>query len=455
MVKPSSPTAAVTQAMATLQGKRTGIRLANKGDVPVENGMEDADTFWETAKTPSEKPQVAADDEAEEATQRLKDKNAEKTKTKPRFSLAGQDVDDGSEAADDKADHILARVRKGTEQMSPSDMSRVSTAPPTPTSVVTQHEEPPVEEEVSYSPPEGVRASPDEEQEQVVATQASSNSPTASTLPVEEDAPDGDAFPVDDDEDDMIPPPPPEAEDADLSVQEEEEPAQTQEEVDFPADVDDDEDHDDDDDDDDDKEGPGFSMVHDPETPESVRQERLKEENERKKKAKRKKKKDTSSVASKSTAKPKPKRKKKVTYAESPLGYPAGNREYEVVPVSDFKESPEDNGLRRSRRARVKPLAFWKNERPVYEGHHETGELGEAMGLMPVVSGFISAQPTPYKKRKAPAGAANNGKKAKKSSSCVSVADYEDTPFDSRKLRKVRMYNTVLLHNVWVICFLN
>lgn len=462
MVKPSSPTAALTEGMASLRGKRTGIRLANKGEVPVENGMEDPESFWEGAKTPREKPEAAENNKSEvKAKQRLKDKNAEKPEMKPRFSLAGQESEEGEDKAADKAEHILKHV-KGAGEMSPSEMSRVSTAPPTPASAITQHDEPP-EEEVPYSPPEEVRASPEEKQEEeAVVPQASGTSPTVGTLPAANDAPEEDTFPVDD-EDDMIPPPPPEAEDADLSIREDEVPA-TQDEVDFPADVDDD-------DDDDDKEGAGFAIVHDPETPESVRAEHLKEEQKReeqeKKKKGRRKKKDTSSVAAKSTKSSKstkstakmtrPRRtKKKVTIAASPLGYPAGNREYEVVPVSDFKDSPEDDGLRRSRRAKVKPLAFWKNERPLYEAHHETGVLGEAMGLMPVVAGYVSAQPTPYKKRKAPPAAASNGngKKKAKKGSAASVADVEVTPFDSRKLRKVRLYVRGLFIYHFAVCLM-
>ena len=58
-------------------------------------------------------------------------------------------------------------------------------------------------------------------------------------------------------------------------------------------------------------------------------------------------------------------------------GYPTANREYELHPVSEYKqrydegEEPKTPGgteLRRSRRARFKPLLFWKNEREIYCG---------------------------------------------------------------------------------------
>lgn len=419
MVKPSSPSAAVAEAIAAHLGKRTGIVLGVKGAVPVTDGMEDINQFWDAAKTPDVKVVV-------DKKKLLKPKNtkAERPKEKPRFSLPGQAQDEGDDKAANKAKHILSRVNKTNKEQepewSPSELSRVSTAPPTPASVVTQHEE----DETPYSPPEEVRASSDEEHEEAVLPQATI-SPTVGTLPTTSDEAEDDEFPVDDDDDGMVPPPPPQEEGADLSLPAEVAP---QDDVEFP----------DIDDDDDDKEGEGFAIVHDPETPESVRTERIEKERERKKKSKHKKK-DVASVAETSVQSKKPKRSKKTVTYSSPMGYPAGNREYEFVPVSDFKDSPHDDGRRRSRRARTKPLAFWKNERPLYEAHNETGILGEAMGNMPVVTAFISAQPTPYKKRKMHAVASKPNKK--KSAKQAGVVDVEDTPFDSRKLRKVRMYS--------------
>ena len=430
MVNPSSPSVAVAQAMAAHRGKRTGILLGDKGAILVENGMEDIDEFWQATRSPpDDTAENPADEEDQSKQQRLKPKNTSKPKAKPRFSLDGQAPgEDDDDNAATKAKHIMSRLdKKGNTTWSPSDMSRVSTAPPTPASMVTQHEEDlvvsPPEEQIPYSPPEGVRASPEEDEEEAVLPQASGKSPTVDTLPIASDELDEDTFPLDDD-DDMVPPPPPD-EEADLSIQGDDEP-EKQNDVEFPDDVDDDND--------DDKEGDGFAMVHDPETPESVRTERLEQEaRERKKKAKRKKK-DTSSTAETPARSTKTKRsKKKVTYM-SPMGYPAGNREYEAIPVSDFKDTPEENNLRRSKRARIKPLAFWKNEREVYEPHNEEGVLGEAMGHMPVVTRVISAQPTPYKKRKvsAVASKATNKKAAK-----AGKEEIDESPLDTRKLRKV------------------
>ena len=83
-------------------------------------------------------------------------------------------------------------------------------------------------------------------------------------------------------------------------------------------------------------------------------------------------------------------------------GIPAGNRDYEAVPVSVYREDRDEDSasLRRSNRARFAPLAFWKNEKLIYEAQHEEGILGEAMGDMPVVVAVQKAQPTPYKEVK-------------------------------------------------------
>jgi centromere protein C len=439
----------VAAAISAHRGKRTGIVFGEKGAIPVKDGMEDMNKFWDAAKTPDEKVVV------EKKKKALKPQNAstrtEVPKHKPRFSLPGQVQDEGDDddKAANKARRILSRVSKTNKEQelewSPSELSRVSTAPPTPASVVTQHEEDEMpyspleaqheEDQTPLSPPEEVRTSPGEEHEEAVLPQAS-NSPTEDTFPSTTDEPEDDQFPVDD-YDDMVPPPPPEEEGADLSLPTEDVP---KDDVEFP-DVDDD--------DDDDKEGEGFAIVHDPETPESVRTERVQQEKERERKKKaRRKEKDVASVADTTVQSKKPKRsKKKVTYS-SPMGYPAGNREYEFVPVSDFKESPKDKNVRRSRRARTKPLAFWKNERPFYEAHNETGILGEAMGNMPVVTAFIAAQPTPYKKRKVTAVASTSNKKKKSAKQAGGVVEVEDTPFDTKKLRKVRISSFTQFVNV-------
>ena len=142
-------------------------------------------------------------------------------------------------------------------------------------------------------------------------------------------------------------------------------------------------------------------------------------------------------------------------------GIPAGNRDYEAVPISEYKDDVgEDPSLRRSRRAKFAPLQFWKNEKLVYEAQNEEGILGKAMGDMPVVAFVQKAQPTPYKdvKRTAP-----EKKKKKKDGKRKSGkgggdsdegSDGDDTSvsrkqFDDKALRKKYRVNNGESGKVW------
>jgi len=155
---------------------------------------------------------------------------------------------------------------------------------------------------------------------------------------------------------------------------------------------------------------------------------------------------------------------KRVRYATPPVrGYAVGNREYNPVPVTEYKDM---DGTRRSKRARFPVLAFWKNERLVYEAHNEEGDLGEALGDMPVVTKVIKALPTPYKrknmmKRK---DSSNNRKKINKMEDSKENNSKKDTPFDASKLRRKYDVKDGESANVWnegeratenqrVICF--
>ena len=140
-------------------------------------------------------------------------------------------------------------------------------------------------------------------------------------------------------------------------------------------------------------------------------------------------------------------------------GIPAGPREYEAIPVTDYKanyapgeepQTPGGSALRRSRRAKFKPLQFWKNEKLIYEAQNEEGLLGEAMGDMPVVAGVMHALPTPYKevKRRERETAKPSNKDTKKNKKRKhgdeESGDEEDEdvsrasmePFDDKALRK-------------------
>jgi centromere protein C len=126
----------------------------------------------------------------------------------------------------------------------------------------------------------------------------------------------------------------------------------------------------------------------------------------------------------------------------SPTGIPIANREYESRPLSEYIEgSPDDKNVRRSKRARCAPLAFWKNEQQVYGAHEETGQLGEAMGDMPVVKEVLKALPTPYRKRKGmPPPKAARRKGSRHETETEALAVVEDETYDSAKIRKKYNY---------------
>jgi hypothetical protein len=145
----------------------------------------------------------------------------------------------------------------------------------------------------------------------------------------------------------------------------------------------------------------------------------------KKKRGRAKKRKSVDSVK---TPAPRKKGKKREKTLFSPLGYPVGPREMKPVPVSDFKDTPP-KGVRRSNRTQVAPLAFWKNERPLFGPHDEDGELGEEMGCMPVVKSVLVAEATPRKQRKAVAFAAGTNRPTR-------GADVDEKPFNASKLRK-------------------
>ena len=158
--------------------------------------------------------------------------------------------------------------------------------------------------------------------------------------------------------------------------------------------------------------------------------------------------------------KKKKRRNKRVTYADrvnnfsTPTGkrhgYPAGNRGYTVIPISEFKNADasdddgEDNGRRRSKRNRVAPLAYWKNERLEYVAHKEEGSLGEAMGDMAVVGGVVQANPTPYKERKDPPPKKKGKRKGGDSDDESTYAPREAQRYDTKKLRKVSCFRWCL-----------
>lgn len=149
-------------------------------------------------------------------------------------------------------------------------------------------------------------------------------------------------------------------------------------------------------------------------------------------------------------------------------GYPVGNRDYELHPVSEYKqhyepgEEPQTPGgteLRRSHRFRVKPLQFWKNEKFVYAAQNEPGALGEAMGDMPVVKDVQRALPTPHKERPKKPEAKKSKKEDKESKKKRRRGDDSDDdedggprariPFDPTQLMKRHKYSNGEHGTVW------
>mmetsp|Transcript_1695 Transcript_1695/g.3644 ORF Transcript_1695/g.3644 Transcript_1695/m.3644 type:complete len:755 (+) Transcript_1695:289-2553(+) len=216
-------------------------------------------------------------------------------------------------------------------------------------------------------------------------------------------------------------------------------------------------------DDDSDKEGNGYNMVHDPETPASVRKQRAKEEKAALRRNKKKKRKGSDSSSDDSSndddestlqtpvrTKQSKKKKKKRHVAFSPKGMPIANRSYQRKPLDAFAvdfSDDEYDGVRRSRRAKCKPLQFWRNERLEYGAHNETGVLGQVMGDMPVVVNIIKAEETPYKKRKA----AKQKKKddAKKKNQQKQGSGEEVKPYNLSKLKKKYKVVDGEVANLW------
>lgn len=140
----------------------------------------------------------------------------------------------------------------------------------------------------------------------------------------------------------------------------------------------------------------------------------------------------------KGTKKQKKRKKRNVIF--SPKGIPTGNRDYEMVPIGTLIEgSPDEAGPRRSRRAKVKPLEYWRNEKMEYGAHNEDGYMGEVFGNMPVVTGIQKALPTPYKKRKPQVNDRSAVAKKKRRKNFIDDED-EEEEFDSKKLRKRYSY---------------
>lgn len=118
-------------------------------------------------------------------------------------------------------------------------------------------------------------------------------------------------------------------------------------------------------------------------------------------------------------------------------------RDYTIIPVSDLKvcSSPDSTNqhLRRSKRARIKPLEFWKGEYVEY-GPNDFGNEFDGVTNMSVPVCVHKADPTPYKPRNLPKV---KGKKTKTKTvleaAVAPSAVVEVIPFDASIIK--RKYN--------------
>jgi centromere protein C len=440
-------------------GTRTNVDL----DVPIEES--NPDRWFDSARSPDQVEGPKKDSKLPAKTPGRK-----KTRTpKQRVSMGlpgakgDDDVDDGDESSSVSTEgKYVKKINKTKTRtdilMSPSNLSRVSTAAPSPRTEekLSEEDQFPAEDgsdddndeiEKPLYTQEGDEEAANDQEEAAISHQAAaktSNEKPDLTSPTD-DFYAGNQDDDDDDElgNDLCPPA------HDSSSEDEEEKVNDNDDAakksgndidGLESDNEKEDDHD----------GLGFNMVHDPETPEAIRAQHAREEKEKLKRQKKTKKSsdedsenDQTEEGSKVTPKLKKgkkhknKNKRHVTF--SPKGIPAGPRSYDFVPIGALVEnSPEEDGPRRSKRARLKPLEYWRGEKVEFGAHNEEGEIADAFGNMPVVKGIQKALPTPYKKRKQPptnnSGKKKGGRKSTGSKGGGSVQEEEE--FDSRKLRR-------------------
>ncbi|VEU37007.1 unnamed protein product [Pseudo-nitzschia multistriata] len=467
------------------KGGRSGVVIERTDDSNVDEWFDSAHSPKESARKNEQQEESSIENKERSKTKEAKKKTVKTPKQRVRMSLTGAATEDGSEKGEDSksAEKYATRLRKksgsGVSFASPSDLSRVSTAPFSPGREDERKQESTKTNLEGESDTDDAFLTQDNHDEadlagesDVIALQsAKANGEKLGLASPEVD------FPPHEDEveDDLGPPALPN----DLSNDEDEDQEQALEANDGKDDViggldtdhvensgeKSDSNNDDyhDDDHDDDHEGPGFNMVHDPETPLTVREDRAKKEMEKIKEERRKQRRENNLESesekddededegepdeqSKSTPKAekskRPKKKKKRSVVFSPKGIPIANRDYESVPIGALVEaSPDENGPRRSRRARVKPLQFWRGEKLEYGAHNERGYIGKAFGDMPVVTGIKKALPTPYKKRK-PVKTSNVSRKGSKKNDVTDTrGSVADEKFNSKKLRRKYKYH--------------
>jgi centromere protein C len=325
-----------------------------------------------------------------------------------RLSLPGQQQDDYDS-------HVPAGKYRPDLLGSPSELSKVSTLPPTPAITLRSDEV-----EITRQ----ALAARDEQEKPIDADLVDFSAPADDDVGGDDLAPPA----VDDDDDEF----PEEPQIADSMVDESFQDRKPAARASLP----------DTDSEDDDKEGHGFAIAQ------NEAQEAAAET------ADKKKMKRVSIASDDKTPVPKNRGKKgQRVPIFSPRGIPIGNRMYQRIPI--VEPSPVDAGdLRRSRRSKQKPLEFWRNERVEY-GPADDDNFVEEIGDMPLPKAVMRAQDTPYRKRK-DAGksktAHTKNEKAKRRASAASASDRDDdVAFDYSKLQKKYKGNLIESEtaNVW------
>ena len=426
-------------------GGRSGVVINKIDDSNV--GLED---WFDSARSPeteskqkatatSSKEEQRVDNDGSSGEKTSRKKTAKTPKQRVEMGLRGAPKEDNTEEGRDStsAKKYVSRLkRKDTIGFtSPSDLSKVSTVAFSPRSEGSNEAED--TGDVDDSETENALMT----QENITHHAASSADANLETSLVD--------FPVDNDEngddDDLAPPVLPQ----DSSNDEESKKSNSEDEKIESTSFGNNDDYDDHDAGD---EGPGFNLVHDPETPLTVREDRAKEEMDRLREERRKKNKenglesesdenndddeeDSKSPEVKRSKKNKKKNHRRVIF--SPKGIPIANRDYETVPIGALIEgSPDQDGPRRSRRAKYKPLQYWRGEKMQYGAHGEHGFIGKAFGDMPVVTGIQKALPTPYKKRKQGTNKSGPSKSSRKNNYSDATGISAEEDFNSKKLRR-------------------
>jgi centromere protein C len=489
----AAPTAATTRkstAIATAtsraltRGRRTGVQVPPVPNYDTEDMLEDPDELFKGAQLGLDANNAGDSDENDPVAE----SDGKKPKKQLRFSLENSKGDTGEEDGPNEGDKasgisVAARLRAnhpakqlvqtaaggvGRESWDP-EVSSVSTAAPS------------VRDDV-----------PDDGDDDTVELPRSETEPDTTSVSEQQGSSPGLLDSVsnqegneDDDDDDLIPPAPPEYpdheddDDDEEDVEEAKEPDASVDQTKGRKSASPKDDRVNDSFDNDDKEGDGFDMHDDgdddqlsdePETPASVKEKRRRKEERLKllanknkatkqsvkaKPSKKRKVVDDDETESESEKTPAPKPRKKpakkfnrFATTFSPKGMPLP-RTMVTVPVSDYKtNTPDDKDVRRSKRARTKPLEFWRGEKVQY-GPNDFGDDYDGVTNMPIVVGFAKAGPTPYKKRKAPPQKKKvNEPLAKKSKSAGDDIDAME-PLDPSTLRVGYDFNPTKNAAVW------